>query len=684
MKKCFFPFIGLIVLLANNLQAQIADPVKWNYSIEKSANNTYNLIFKAKIEDKWHLYSQDIPEGGPVATSFQFTKSSDFKTIGKVKEYSDAESKYDASFDMTIKMFVNEAIFKQTIQPLSNNAFSISGTLQFMCCDNSRCLPPKDVDFNFSIPKTPLQTTESANSIPENKVAVNEPLDAPRVKPGKKDSLPVQNIKTQIPTNNVPVKNESLWGIILLALAAGILGVFTPCVYPMIPMTVSFFMRGEDKRSKGIFNGIVFGLSIILVYTFIGAIVAITRSGESVTNFISTHWLPNSIFFLMFLIFALWFFGMFEIVLPGSLANKLDQKADKGGIAGAFFMALTLIIVSFSCTGPFVGSILVEASKGAFIKPVVGMFFYGLAFAAPFVIFAISPVLLKKMAKSGSWLNTVKVVVAFILLAFSLKYLSIIDSTLHLKILPREIFLSIWIVVFALLGFYLLGKLKFPHDNDLPYIPVPRFILAVVVFSFVVYMIPGLFGANLKEIGAYLPPASKNEFALGSNNNSGPNKTVLCGTPKYSDILELPYNLEGYFDLQEGLDCAKKSNKPVFLDFKGHACANCKKMEAQVWSDPRVQEKLAKNFIIIALYTDETAKLPESEWIISADDGKVKKTLGAKNLDYEITKFKTNTQPLYAILAQDGNPISAPMGMNIDVDAFLKFLDEGIKGFSVK
>lgn len=667
--------------------SQIVDPIKWSFKLERAGTGLFNLKFTAKIEDKWHLYSQNIPEGGPIATSFHFEKNNLFELVEKTKELSKANVKFDPTFKINLTTFSREAVFVQKIKAKSAELSVVKGTVEFMCCNDEKCLPPKEIEFSFAIPSTGVASM-SSNSLMDERRAIDtsiHTLASTEIKPIVDTS---GTIKSSLPVNTPemsdPIEDGSLWSFFLIAFLAGIAGIFTPCVYPMIPMTVSFFMRGEGNRTAGILKGIIFGLSIIFIYTMIGVLVAVTRSGADITSVISTHWAPNLIFFTLFMVFAASFFGMFEIVLPGSLTNKIDQQAEKGGYLAAFFMALTLVVVSFSCTGPIVGAILVEASKGMFIKPIIGMFGFSLAFAIPFVIFAISPAMMKKLAKSGSWLNSVKVVFAFVLMAFSLKFLLAIDSTYHFNMLPREVYLSIWIVVFSMLGFYLMGRIKFLHDSDLPYIGVPRLFLAIATFSFVAYLVPGLFGAPLTGISSMLPPVSKHSLFSSSNNaiSSQPNNS--CATPSYSNFLELPYDLNGYFDYQEGLACAKKMNKPVFLDIKGHACSNCKKMEAEVWSDPKVQEYMRNNFIIIALYTDDKYMLPEKEWITSSYDQKLKKTMGAKNLDYEITHFNINTQPLYAILDHQGNSLNKPMGLNTDIEVFLKFLEEGKTKFIAK
>jgi thiol:disulfide interchange protein len=432
-------------------------------------------------------------------------------------------------------------------------------------------------------------------------------------------------------------------------------------------------------------NGLIFGISIIIIYTLIGVIVAITSAGADFANQLSTHWIPNLVFFLLFIVFASSFLGMFEIILPTGLTNKADRQVDKGGVFASFFMALTLVLVSFSCTGPIIGALLVEAANGQVIKPVVGMFGFSFAFALPFTLFAIFPSWLKSLPKSGGWLNSVKVVMGLILLAFGLKFLSNIDQAYHLHILGREIYLSIWIVLFFIMGLYLLGKIRFALDSEISHLKVPRFLLAVASFSFVVYMIPGLFGAPLTGLSAVIPPKSGHSFDLtkSSYDNNGTTTSQenasakLCDLPKYADILEMPYNLKGYFDLEQGLACAKKLNKPVFLDLKGHTCTNCKAMEGEVWSDPEVLRRLRDDFLIIALYTDDKAALPENEWYTSKFDGKIKKSLGTKNADYLMSKFNTNSLPLYAILDTKGNSLVQPVGYSPDIKKFIDFLDKG-------
>jgi thiol:disulfide interchange protein DsbD len=675
-----FSFVVVLLLLvaATSASAQILDPISWNFSKEKTGEGEYDLIFTAGIENKWHLYSQRLPEGGPIPTSFRFEESGHYERIGEVEEITEPEVKFDPSFNMDLTMFSHEAVFRQKIKVLSAEEFTIKGSVEYMCCDDERCLPPTDEEFHFSFTAGETGSEIVAGGIKESE----HRLELGTVQAEEPESLTVS-------AEPVESGNASLWVFFLIAFVAGLAGILTPCVFPMIPMTVSFFMQGSENRGKAILKGLIFGVSIIAIYTAIGVIVSISSAGAELTNSLSTHWLPNLIFFILFMIFAASFLGMFELVLPSRWVNSSDRQVDKGGYLGAFFMALTLVLVSFSCTGPIVGALLVEAAGGLALKPILGMFGFSLAFAFPFTLFAIFPSWLKGLPKSGGWLNSVKVVLGFIVLAFGMKFLSTIDQTYHLGLMSREVYLAIWMVIFTMLGFYFLGKLKFAHDSDIPHVSVPRLALAIASFTFVLYMLPGLFGANLSSISALIPPKSSQQFDLAMS--AGPGKggvlltsgaDALCGDPSYADFLHLPHGLKGYFDYEEGMACAREKNMPVLLDFKGHACSNCKEMEGKVWSDPEVLKRLQDDYIIIALYTDDRTRLPESEWVTSSFDGKVKKTLGKKNLDLQISRYNTNTQPFYVLIDNDGNPLAEPRGHNLDVQAFRDWLDEGVENFN--
>lgn len=472
----------------------------------------------------------------------------------------------------------------------------------------------------------------------------------------------------------------SYWELMIEAFLWGIASLLTPCVFPMIPMTVTFFLKDAENKSRidGIKKASTYGFSIIAIYTLIGTIVAVTL-GAAFANWLATHWVPNTLFFLIFMFFAASFLGMFEIRLPSWMINKTDKKADQGGFMGTFFMALTLVLVSFSCTGPIVGIILIKASQGAVIEPMLGMFAFSLAFALPFTLFAIFPSWLSRLPQSGGWLNTVKVVLGFLEIALGLKFLSVADQTYHWGLLDREIYIGLWIVIFTMLGIYLLGKLKFAHDSDIPYLKVPRLFLAMLTFSFVVYLVPGLFGHPLKALSGYLPPMSTHDFdLLGEIRGEDENQ---CGDePRFSDFLHLPHGIAGYFDYEEALACARAQNKPLFIDFTGHGCVNCREMEAQVWSDPKILKMLKEKFVVVALYADDKTVLPESEWVESKVDGKMKKTIGDINLDFQICNFDESAQPLYVTLDNKENLLEKPIGY-VSKDKFEKLLEQSLVNF---
>lgn len=696
MKKILLALWGLVFVSALSFAQE--NPVKWKCSVKRLKGNEAELVIKANVGGGYHLYSQFMEEGGPMPTTFYFPKSEKFTLQGKVSESPKPIQETDEIFGTMVQFFAKDAEFRQKITINSTEDFEIAATVDYQVCNDETCIPFSDIDLNFKVKGVKadeLATEAKTTGAGEEKVA-SEEVVAVENEASVEDSS-AQAVSTvadaagEVKAEAAPVQEEeSLWGFFLLAILAGLAAVFTPCVFPMIPMTVSFFMDTDDgtSRKAGIIKGAIFTLSITLIYTLIGAIVAVTKSADF-ANVLSTHWIPNLIFFLLFILFAFSFFGLFEITLPSGLSNKLDAKADSGGYISAFFMAAVLAIVSFSCTGPFVATLLVEAAMGtSVLKPLLGMFFFGLAMGLPFFVLSLFPSLLAKMPKSGGWLNSVKVVFAFILLAFGMKFILNIDQVYELNIFTREVYLAIWIVIFSLMGFYLLGKIKFSHDSDVQHIGVFRLILVIVTFTFVIYLIPGLFGAPLKMVSSLIPPTTTQQFNLtqmapvaGTASVDAGTDQVLCGNPRYSDKLHLPFNLKGYFDYEEGMACAKQQNKPVFIDFKGHSCANCKKMESEVWSDPRVQA-LLKEYIIIALYCDDRTELPENEWVTSTVDGKVKKTLGKKNADFQVATFKTNTLPYYRTLGLDGQPLSDQgYGYDGDIDAFIAYLQAGLDAF---
>lgn len=644
------------IFLLIPVKAQIFDPVTWEFGYEKKGDNLYELVFTANIEDGSHIYSMDIPEGGPIPTSFRFDTKNDFSLSGDPWEADEPEELFDEAFGFNIRSFSKKAEFRQQITALSAS-FTVTGEVTFMACNNTTCSPPKDVAFEIRI-----HDTSSKQEI---------------TTPG-----------TVVPANS----SQGLIGFFIISLLAGFAGILTPCVFPIIPMTVAFFSQGSENRRRSVLKAILFGISIILIYSSLGIIVSLTSAGAGFANTLSTHWIPNIIFFSLFVLFAVSFFGAFEIMLPNKWVTGTDSRVDKGGLLATFFMGLTTVIISFSCTGPIVGALLVEAASGDVLKPTLGMFGFGLAFALPFTLFALFPSVMNKMPKSGGWLNSIKVVLGFIMLIFSMKFLTTIDSIYSLGIITRDIFLIIWVILFALLGLYLMGKIKFAHDSDLKHIGTFRLFLIIAVFSFMLYLITGLFGAPLKGLSGFLPSQETSWFyekeslredsPVTSSSFSYTPLSELCSEPKYDDLFDMPLGLSGYFEYNQGLACAKEQGKPVLIDFKGHACANCKVMEARVWSDPGILQRLRENFVIIALYADDRTRLPENEWITSEVDGKVKKTIGKINEDIEISKYKTNALPLYVITDHEGNPLNNPMPTNLDIEEYKEWLDEGVRLFN--
>ncbi len=683
MKNVFFSLITFSLFLYFITNSNIANSqniqkhVSWKFSVKKVSVSEVELVFKGTAEKDWHYYTLK-DELNPFTLTFD--KSIDFKPIGKITESPAPKKEYDSLMEANRSFYEKVGTFTQRIKILSNKPFTAKGTIEYQACLLDGMCVMESPDFSFNIEPDPSLVINKDSVLADSLQNVAK-LNS--------DSLIVQNADTVgVPVNTtVPGMSDSLWVLFFFSFLAGLAAILTPCVFPMIPMTVSFFMHNSDNKRKARFQALVYGLSIILIYTVIGTVVAITL-GANFANFLSTHWLPNIFFFLIFVIFAASFFGMFEITLPSWMVNKADSKSEKGGILGSFFMAFTLVLVSFSCTGPIVGAILVKSAGGQLLEPIVGMFGFSLAFALPFATFAFFPSLLNSLPKSGGWLNSVKVVLGFLELALGLKFLSIADQTYHWGILDREVYLALWIIIFALMGLYLLGKLKFAHDSDLKYVGVPRLMLSIITFSFVIYMIPGMFGAPLKLLSGYMPPQSSLDFdfsrLIRENAGSGggsSEESKLCEKPKYADFLHLPHGLEGYFQYEQGLACAKKLNKPIFVDYTGHGCVNCREMEANVWSDPRVLKKLKEDFVIIAMYVDDKTELPENEWITSKYDGKVKSSIGKKNADIQISKYGVNAQPYYVLLDSKGEILVSPRAYDLNVDAFIQFLDNGLAEF---
>ena len=718
MKK--YLFLILTFLCAATLTATAqgnGQYVTWKYSSKTLPNGSVELFFDAVVPDGFRLYSPYNPEGASKPLKITLEQSANFTTDGKVIELAKPEEHYEEVFEVTEKFFKKTAKFKIVIKPTTDKPFDVTGSLDGQVCnDEWFCAMVMD---NFKIGVTPSKSKDNKadkkdekpadtkkNAEPKQEVAPQPPKtdsDATKtdtVADAKSDTTSINSDNSSTKTDTAkhavvtPTQNggdsptpsaetatttdgngESMWWVFAIAFLAGLAAIFTPCVFPMIPMTVTFFLK--DKSGKGKMNALIYGLSIVLLYTLPVAILIIISNmigGATFTagifNALSTHWLPNIIFFVIFMVFALSFLGMFEIVLPSGIINRAEQRGDKGGLIGVFFMAFVLVLVSFSCTGPIVGSVLVESASGgsSYAKPIVAILGFSIAFAMPFTLFAFFPEILKKLPKSGGWLNTVKVVLGFVELALGLKFLSVADQTYHWHILDRETYLAIWIAIGFLLTAYLLGKLKLPHDSDLPHIKVPRLLLAIVTLSFTVYMIPGLWGAPLKALAGYIPPITTQDFVINNNETSAapqsPTTSNLCKKPLYSDFLKLPHGIQAYFEYDEAADCAKKQNKPLLLVFTGHGCVNCRKMEENVWTDPRVSQKMQNDFVLCALYTDDRT--------LSSDGTH---TIGQVNTEIQISRYNINAQPYYVIVdPATGASIKPPMSYNPDVESVLQWL----------
>ena len=700
--------LSALLLAALHGTAQPADPVSWSVAVSESGDGISRIVFKARIAEPWHMYDTGPYDGGPNATAFTFEPNADVTLLGEIEQLSKPVRVYDSLFAMEIGYFENSAEFVQKVRVAPGRETTLKAVVEWMACDDESCLPPADRTFSIPLkaaavqtaaggasatPAAPVSATGNSSAVAQAgdmtttdtaaDTAVNAVPDA--------DSAAVSQPLLQ---PDAPVGGGTLWSAIIEAILWGFAALLTPCVFPMIPMTVSFFLKGSGNRARGRLMAALYGVCIVALYTLpIAVIILITKlvGGDAITadifNWLATHWIPNVIFFLVFMVFAASFFGAFEITLPGWLVNKSDSKADKGGLVGLFFMALTLVLVSFSCTGPIVGSVLIKSTSGEVWAPVITMFAFSVAFALPFTLFALFPSVLNNLPKSGGWLNSVKVVLGFLELALGLKFLSVADQTYHWGILDREVYLALWIVIFTLLGFYLLGKIRFKHDSEVQSVGVTRLLLAIVTFSFVVYLLPGMWGAPLRGLSGYLPPLHTQDFVLDAAEspagNSGGGKAGDAFTvARHSDILNLPHGLNGFFDYDEALAYARKVHKPLFVDYTGHGCVNCREMEARVWADPQVLQLLRNDFVIVALYSDDKKELPENEWV-TAETGRVLKSIGKINAYLAHKRFGINSQPYYMILGPDGEQLAPGRGYNLDVDQFVAFLRQGLRNYPV-
>lgn len=633
--------------------------VKWSYTVEKATEDSYRVLFTASIAHGFHSYSTKDEyspteildaevKGGELAGALQ--------EIGTPKDI-DGSLAYEGSMQIA-----------QNIRLTSDTAV-YSGTIFSNACNVGNC-KPEYYDFEITITNDSKAVATPAASLSTQDTDSDTGIAAP----------------AQSDDNSSQQEKSSIWSLILEAVLWGFAMLLTPCVFPMVPMTVSFFIKGSGTPAQGRFKASMYGLFIVLLYTVpISIIILLTKiiGGDAVTadifNWLATHWLPNIIFFLVFMVFAASFFGAFEITLPSKWTNAADKNSDKGGLGGIFFLALTLVLVSFSCTGPIVGTVLIKSTQGEFWAPMVTMLAFSIAFALPFTLLAFFPSLIKKVKKSGgNWLGSVKVVLGFIELALGLKFLSTADQTYHWGILDREVYLALWIVIFSLLGLYLLGKIRFTHDEKVETIGVPRLALSIAVFSFVVYLIPGMWGAPLKALSGYLPPITTQDFVLGAQGTANTVSMVSDQSKENRYNLELPLGLSGYFTLEDGMKAAQKEGKPMFVDVTGHGCVNCREMEARVWSDPRVLKILKEKYIIVALYNDDKQKLDQSDWVTDAQTGKVYKDLGRANSYIARTRWGVNAQPNYILLSPSGEQLVPVRGYDLSVDGFIAFLQSGL------
>jgi len=672
MKKIYFLLFAFFGLF--QLNAQMLDPVKWTSRTEKISATEFKLVFEGTIEDDWHVYSQFTPDGGPLPLEVIFKNAKgNFELIGKATE-SATKREYNDIFEVDEIFFSKKAVITQKVKITNPAVVSIEAKLDYQVCKTS-CIN-QSKSFQFAIPKIPpaeIRILKTPSILPDSAMkAVDTSKVEETIAPAS------ENAKTEVTAVASETKTEEqkgLWSIFFIAFLSGFAALLTPCVFPLIPMTVSFFTKQSKNKTEGKRNAIIYGISIIVIYVLLGFIVSWVFGADAL-NSLATNVYFNLIFFILLVIFAASFLGAFEIMLPNSWANKVDKQADRGGIIGILFMALALAIVSFSCTGPIVGTLLFEAASKGVIGPIVGMFGFSLALALPFMLFAMFPGWLNSLPKSGGWLNTVKVFLGFLELALAFKFLSNADLVLQLHLLEREVFLAIWIAIFGALALYLFGKITLPHDSPLPFISVGRLFLGLLVLSFTVYMIPGLWGAPLKLISAFPPPHEYSESPRGFGGSAGnSDHSVLPEGAKFG-----PHDIIAFEDYEDGLAYAKSVNKPIMLDFTGYACVNCRKMERNVWSDQKVLSILKNDIVLISLYVDDKRDLPENEKFVSKETGESIETVGDKWTDFMISKYKTNTQPLYVLTDLEGNSLSSNISY-VSTEEYVNWLKTGISKF---
>ena len=673
MKKLLFPFVLLLFAVA--VQAQIQDPVKFNSELKTLATGEAEAVFTAAIDKGWHVYSTDLGDGGPISATFNVEKISGAEVVGKLKPVGKEISTFDKLFEMKVRYFENTAQFVQKLK-LTGGAYQIEGYLEYGACNDENCLPPTQVPFKFS-GKAEGAAKEAAAAAAETKaeeqpakqetvsgtapVAAIGGADGPtEIKVADKVDLWKPVISELNSLGETTSQEDMFWiYIFITGFAGGLLALFTPCVWPIIPMTVSFFLKRSKDKKKGIRDAWTYGASIVVIYVTLGLAITLVF-GASALNALSTNAVFNILFCLMLVVFAASFFGAFEITLPSKWSTAVDSKAEAtSGLLSIFLMAFTLSLVSFSCTGPIIGFLLVQVSTtGSVVAPAIGMLGFAIALALPFTLFALFPSWLKSMPKSGGWMNIIKVTLGFLELAFALKFLSVADLAYGWRILDRETFLALWIVLFALLGFYLLGKIKFPHDDDDTKVSVPRFFMALASLAFAVYMVPGLWGAPLKAVSAFAPPMQTQDFNLYNNEVHA----------KFDD-----------YDL--GMEYARQHGKPVMLDFTGYGCVNCRKMELAVWTNPKVSDIINNDYVLITLYVDNKTPLPSPVKIVENGTERTLRTVGDKWSYLQRVKFGANAQPFYVLIDNEGKPLNKSYSYDEDIPKYIEFLQTGLENY---
>ena len=655
MKKTFFLSCLLMVVSLTAAFAQIQDPVQFKTELKKISETEAQIIFTGTIDAGWHVYSTDLPEGGPISASFNTDKMEGMELDGKLTPQGKEIENYDKMFEMNVRYFEDKATFVQKLKITAANYF-IEGYLQYGSCNDENCLPPTDVEFSFSGKGA---ATASSDAAPATEQDPATPAISSNVATADYWT-PVIDKLNSFGEETAQTGNQSWLYIFFAGFIGGLLALFTPCVWPIIPMTVSFFLKRSKDKKKGIRDAWTYGASIVVIYVTLGLAITLIF-GASALNALSTNAVFNILFFLMLVVFAASFFGAFEITLPSKWSNAVDSKAEQtSGLLSIFLMAFTLSLVSFSCTGPIIGFLLVEVSTtGSVVAPAVGMLGFALALALPFTLFALFPSWLKSMPRSGGWMNVIKVTLGFLELAFALKFLSVADLAYGWRILDRETFLALWIVIFGLLGFYLLGKIKFPHDDDDNTVSVPRFFMALASLAFAVYMIPGLWGAPLKAVSAFAPPMNTQDFNL------------------YKNEVHAQFD-----DFDAGMEYARRNGKPVMLDFTGYGCVNCRKMELAVWTDSKVSKLIQDDYVLITLYVDNKTPLPENIKVMENGKERTLRTLGDKWSYLQRVKFGANAQPFYVLIDNEGNPLNKSYSFDEDVNKYIDFLETGLKNYN--